>query len=807
MNFKNLAFCGASLLASTLLFSCAQENEPVNIPTFNGGEYVATIQIPDGIRTRAAAQGSVGNDGLYTFSRTIDKLWYAIYQDGKYLYDSETEAAPQPVYNSDGKFTLTFNFDKANDPSKTYIFFWAGSSSDNVTTDDVTTVTDGINLNFKKRCVSVDPKYMNGDNERLEEFDSFSGYVQLSESSSVTNNSLYVTLQRPFAQIHILSDEFTVPGVSSAFPNGVTVVPGYGSAAASTANYAQNLLSPTTWFFDDEIDGNYKKNEYKYDQTTYNFTNELSGSATERVTFKNRKMDYLGCYYVFAPVVKADMKAAATDGGATYGKLNIALYSKGSNLANAEFATVSLPEGGIKANNKYVIYNKPIDGSGNQGGGGDEPGEGDDEVNKGFLSTSFLWDVIIDDAWGDDEVFCACTGRQDFSGVAWGVNLKEESDSNWGVIGNTGMWQAYKAKIGRYLMTNDGKAVKLDAEDSSKYAEGGDIDESKGQVVVIAPNLYYYVQTGSCDMGCECDKCQVDYPILWMSEQPFAGSDSKKIGGDSEYLVIGAYLGTMEGSTLVSHSGAKPQGSKTITDFWNAAQENGSNWGLTNWDHARFMMMLGMSEYGTPNMQESDLGRGLCGSNGTWSTTSSWQTGGTKEMGDKVGKLDAPTAGANASWVNLFGVENPYGHYYQMLQGIYFGNSNNAEQDGTEVFIYEGNRLPSESELQTHPEGNYRQITRPTSGGYVSKMYLGDYFDLIGKEFGANSDGTSHWGDYFYSNSTGQLCLWGGGADSYTYAGLGCVHSDYAFSHSSADYGARLAYYGPVQIVTASEIE
>ena len=139
-----------------------------------------------------------------------------------------------------------------------------------------------------------------------------------------------------------------------------------------------------------------------------------------------------------------------------------------------------------------------------------------------------------------------------------------------------------------------------------------------------------------------------------------------------------------------------------------------------------------------------------------------------------------------------------------MIQGIYFGNSANAEQDGTEVFIYEGNRMPSAAELSTHPEGIFRQKERLTSNGYTSKMVLGEFFDLIAKTLSGGSD--SSWTDYNYNNSTGQLCLWGGDAARGALCGLASSYSYDAFSDSSARYGARLAYYGPVEIVTGSEL-
>ena len=49
------------------------------------------------------------------------------------------------------------------------------------------------------------------------------------------------------------------------------------------------------------------------------------------------------------------------------------------------------------------------------------------------------------------------------SQIAWGIPIKQgvQSATNWGVVGNTALRDAYESKCGRYLVTNDGIAVKL----------------------------------------------------------------------------------------------------------------------------------------------------------------------------------------------------------------------------------------------------------------------------------------------------------------------------------------------------------
>lgn len=380
--------------------------------------------------------------------------------------------------------------------------------------------------------------------------------------------------------------------------------------------------------------------------------------------------------------------------------------------------------------------------------------------------------------------------------VAWGVPLKQnQSSTDWGRIGNLQLWKEYKSRAGRYLITNTGKAAKLAVNNSGVYADGTALDETKGHIMTVFDDLYYLVKTDAT----------TGITYLWMSFIPIGGHCIKR-------PVIGAYKGSMSGSALTSRSNQTIAREKTITAFWNAAQVNGKSWGLTNYEHRKFMMMLALSEYGNPNIQAC-LGNGVTGTNNSsdWQTPLSLKTGATKSLGDIFGTVPCNytmsngTAVTGATRVNVLGIEDPYGWQWEMIQGVYCGKSENSGQTGAEVFIYEGNRMPTNVELSTHPEGQYRQIERPASNGYISKETLGEYFDLFPTEVGGGS--TSYWCDYFYQDrASGQLVLWGGPATGGAGCGLAFAASTDAFSYAPANFGARLAYYGELEFCNGAEI-
>lgn len=378
--------------------------------------------------------------------------------------------------------------------------------------------------------------------------------------------------------------------------------------------------------------------------------------------------------------------------------------------------------------------------------------------------------------------------------VAWGVPLKQNVQSSpiWGRIGNTNLYAQYKSQVGRYMLKNNGKGAKLSVSDSHYYADGTTVDFSIGHTIVKAPRLYLLVK----------DDPTTNIPILWGSMLP--------IGGFYIDMCAGAFLGSIQNGKLVSRPGVAPTASKTISQFFDAAQQNGPDFGLVDYDWARWFVAMNLFEFGNPNVQ-GNIGNGVTGTNNSsdYTTPWSWNLGDTLSLGDACGKVDKAwtnsggTAVQNASHVSLFGSEDNF-CFWQMLQGIYCGSSSNSGQDGTEVFVYKGNRLPTSAELATHPAGDYRTITRLTTEGYIKKMLLGQHFDIFASATGGGGD--SYWCDYQYANNTGQLVLLGGDANRGASCGLGYVYSYRAFSFSNAGYGSRLAYYGDIDLVDGADL-
>jgi hypothetical protein len=373
--------------------------------------------------------------------------------------------------------------------------------------------------------------------------------------------------------------------------------------------------------------------------------------------------------------------------------------------------------------------------------------------------------------------------------VAWGVPLMQGYDTlSWGVIGNTLMYEEWKSNSGRYLLTNSGDAAKLSKTDSTVYADGTALDESKGHIMWIAPRIYYLVQNES------------GIPILWMSQLPISGHYIGTCNGGL-HNCYGAYKASVTSDgALTSRSGVLRTYSKTLEQFWNYARVNGKDFGLRDYAFQQLIVMLGLSEYGNPDIQ-SCLGRGVTGNSGISINTSKWYNGATAELGDAWGKIDITDATTNSCRVSMGGIEDPYGLQWEFAQGIY--------GIGSYFYIYTGNRLLSSDERTNGPTGDYRALSRATtwSSSYITELHLGEYFDVAPKTASGGSASTP-WCDACWSANTdgGNVVLFGGSSNNGSYCGLVAPDSTHAWTFSHTSYGSRLAYYGTLNFVNGKDI-
>jgi len=363
--------------------------------------------------------------------------------------------------------------------------------------------------------------------------------------------------------------------------------------------------------------------------------------------------------------------------------------------------------------------------------------------------------------------------------VAWGTYLEYNSTCDWPQIGNLTMRDTFYKQIGRYLVNNAGNAAKMNPVNSAYFADGTPVTATKGHTMVRIPELYYLVTTENGS------------PILWQSMVPIGGNKVPE-------RWIGAYKGAMgiaDPTALVSRPDLVTADSRTELQFWQAAQVNGKDWGLVNYNMRRELVMHHLGKFGSTNAQ-AKVGIGLDGTGSSFDNERNIKTGLTVSLGDATGTVNTVDAvAATVQQVSFLGMEGLWGQKWEFAPGIV----SNAET----VYIYDGNKAANDKP----PVGvDYRIQTRLTSAGgsFISGMQLGPYCDMIPKAISGGS--TSYWADGHWSAPSGELWLFGGSASDGSICGLSASYASYAFSLTGASVGARLAFYGTPKLVTGSAL-
>lgn len=339
------------------------------------------------------------------------------------------------------------------------------------------------------------------------------------------------------------------------------------------------------------------------------------------------------------------------------------------------------------------------------------------------------------------------------------------------------MADMYQRAMGGYMMkVVNGKAyaAKLDASTWEFFADGTKVDDaSKYETMVHVPDCHFKAEGKTMQFG---------------GLFPISGGKTF----DSPNWV-GAYEMYVD-KNGVGHSrpNVAPSYSKTITGFWDCAQKLGSNFGLANYGFQCLIEALYQVSFGDLNSQ-SVIGPGF--QSNLFKNCRDVPMGKCIYLGDGSGKVlyNDATLG-NQYPVKLFGFEDLWGKLWEFRSGIRFYK----DGDTRYAVVYSGNQVSNTA--------NGRKFTIPSSadGQYITKKTLGAYWDAFPQAVGGGD--STYYCDGFWASTIGELLLVGGGANLGSRCGLSSAASDYGFSLSRTDIGARLAFYGNPTIVSGSEL-
>lgn len=218
-------------------------------------------------------------------------------------------------------------------------------------------------------------------------------------------------------------------------------------------------------------------------------------------------------------------------------------------------------------------------------------------------------------------------------------------------------------------------------------------------------------------------------------------------------------------------------------------------------------------EYGTLNLQlpvnalldsngykQGGLGAGVSNLvSAAWNTYNSQNPfipcGYSDGLGNRSGEVafEMPTEyGELTTYVNRYrGVELPFGHIWQWLDGINIEIKTDADGGTSKVYVCEN---PANLSDTVYTNYEYRGLL-PRTNGYVKEALLGSNGDIAPSVVGAGE--TSYYCDYFYTNvSTSELkgVRVGGHASNGSGGGPFYVNSVYAPAYGVARLGSRLCF-------------
>jgi len=362
------------------------------------------------------------------------------------------------------------------------------------------------------------------------------------------------------------------------------------------------------------------------------------------------------------------------------------------------------------------------------------------------------------------------------------------------------------------LMDANGNYCELNRNDNRYTDEGTYILNGDGTLISafagadmmkIRPQSYGRIQTKT--VGATTVLRQ------WLSLSPLPG------GYIIPQMVVGKFKCNIVDSKLRSIPGVVPSGSQTISAFWGYAQARSKSHGLANLNFRNYLLYHMMSKYAYRDSQNAKAagdnspiwGVGLDGSENTTSSADDGftrqkniKTGATLRLGENDGNFAVTdSAGGTCHSVNVVGFENPWGQYWEMVQGLC--------SVGTDVYCWDHNFMPPASPAptaDTFASVEHVMLTRATTAN-VTKM------NIIASENGQGSymipDGSISgisYGDYYSYDANGQLWLFGGTSNRGSNCGLACADSNNGWSSSHAALSARLAYYGDVRKVTEARL-
>lgn len=284
-------------------------------------------------------------------------------------------------------------------------------------------------------------------------------------------------------------------------------------------------------------------------------------------------------------------------------------------------------------------------------------------------------------------------------------------------------------------------------------------------------------------------------------------------------MVVARFKASVVGNVMRSLPNKVPANTQTINAFWDCAQNRSKDHGLANLGFRTSLLEYMFCKYGQRDSQNCTTADGTLvwgvGLDGSESTGSGWEnfekqrnivTGHTLTLGRNDGKVAVTDAnGTTVHGVNVLGFENPWGQYWEMVQGLC--------SVGNDVYCWNSNWLPTGTPDAAsfakvdHVTLHRYAFTNPDGIDIKCKFNVVTSADKQGMyPVPASYDSALNYGDHYWYANNGQLWVWGGFSAYGARCGLACSSSYDVWSDSYASFSARLAFYGTAKKVSSKQL-
>lgn len=321
--------------------------------------------------------------------------------------------------------------------------------------------------------------------------------------------------------------------------------------------------------------------------------------------------------------------------------------------------------------------------------------------------------------------------------------------------------------------TDNGVAIcYLDENNSNLFHDGvteAKLDGTMGEFMVDLPEFYYKGVTNG----------DIYTYSIWQN--------NVKGAHKSRRVLLGAVEATSVDNVLHSRvTGNASTDSLSSVVFHQQANALGAGFDIVDYDAHCKVAWMQYAKYGNLNSQ-AIIGGGQSSITRIIGTTAS------------LGNND----GADTSNTTIFGLENWWGDKFEWMGGFYEWNNGGKG----ELYSFDG--FLNSTTINGNPltmglvssASDYRKLDYTVTAskkGYISKMLLGEYGDLIPIEF--NGSSSSFWADYGWV-LLGSTVAQRSNLGSSSNGGAACFELHYYPNLANNSSGSRLLYRGNIEVI------